>query len=236
MENDNKHNQTPLADSVLKKIEAHELTMHSKIYFTIKIIALFVLTALVLVLSSYICSFILFTIRQSSSAELLGFGPHGFALFLQVFPWGLFILDIVFIFILGLFLKHFSFGYRNPVLYISLAILIIVISLAALIDYNRFDDFFLQQARDNHIPVIGNFYDQGRRPPSPETGACRCVVLGIQGNILTMREDSSFGSTTVIAIVPQNIATSSLYIGEKLFLLGAFKNGNIYVTNIHSIN
>jgi hypothetical protein len=221
---------------VLKKIETHELTMRPKIYFIFKMIALFVLTALVLVLSAYICSFILFTIRQSSSAALLGFGPRGFALFLQLFPWGLFILDIIFIFILGLLLKHFSFGYRNPVLYISLILLIIVISLATLIDYNRFDDFFLQQARDNHIPVIGSFYDQGRRPPSPETGVCRCVVLGIQGNVLTMREDSPFGSTTVIAIVPQNIATSSLRVGEKLFLLGAFRNGNIYITDIRSLD
>ena len=226
MKNSELQQENTASKKALKKILAQEISMRPRLYFTAKVVALFVVALLTLAVSISLGSFILFSIRASNETSLLGFGIPGYAIFLQVFPWRLFILDIICVVLLEWLLRKFRFGYKSPLLYLFFMILVIMLSATLVIDHSRMSDRVLQGARDNGIPLIGSLYDQGRRSPSVESGVCPCVVEGINGNTLMMKETMSDGiQQQVTVIMPSDQATSSIHVGDHLFIVGNFTHG-----------
>jgi len=222
---------------VLDKIRAQQVTMRPRFYFTLKSIAVAVVAILTLLLSVSIGSFILFTIRTSYETTLLGFGPSGLFIFLTLFPWPLLILDVACIMLLEWMLRWFRFGYRSPLLYLLFVILVIILSASSVIDTDRVSDSILRGAHDIDLPIIGDFYDRGRRPPPPGSGACPCVVLAVNGNILTMQENIPNGLPEQVTVVlPPGAATSSIHVGDKLFIVGTFNNGTLNAFGVHPMD
>jgi hypothetical protein len=233
--NDTSDKQTGNASSrVLEKIRAHQVTMRPRVYFTLKTVAFAAVALLALLLSVSIGCFILFTLRTSYETSLLGFGPSGLFIFLRLFPWPLLILDIACIILLEWMLRKFRFGYRSPLLYLLFGILVVILSVSGVLDNDHVSDFVLRGAHDRGVPIVGDFYDQGRRPPPPGSGACPCVVLAIDGNTLTMQEDVP-GETEreVMVVLPDNQATSSIRVGDHLFVVGNFEDGVLHAFGIH---
>ena len=226
----NEHNDMNTASKkVLDKIRAHQVTMRPRLYFTLKSIALAVVAILTLLLTVSIGSFILFTIRTSYETSLLGFGPSGLLLFLELFPWSLLVLDIASIVLLEWMLRKFRFGYRSPLLYLLFVILVIILSASSVIDTDRVSDTVLRGAHDIGLPIVGDFYDRGRRPPSPGSGACPCVVVAINGNVLTMQENiPNELPKQVTVVLPPGAATSSIHVGDSLFIAGTFDQGILH--------
>jgi len=234
----NEPNKTNTASSkVLDKIRGHQLTMRPRFYFTLKSIALAVVAVLTLLLTVSIGSFILFSIRTSYETSLLGFGPSGLLIFLQLFPWPLLFLDIACIVLLEWMLRKFRFGYRSPLLYLLFGLVVIILSASSVIDTDHLSDSILRGAHDIDLPIVGDFYNQGRRPPAPGSGACPCVVLGISGNTLTMQENiPNELPKQVTVILPPGAATSSIHVGDKLFIVGTFNNGTLNAFGIHPMD
>ena len=229
MEQNDPNNINTASKKVLDKIRAHQVTMRPRFYFTLKSIALAVVAILTLLLTVSIGSFILYTIRTSYETSLLGFGPSGLFIFLSLFPWPLLILDVICIMILEWMLRKFRFGYRSPLLYLLFVILVIILSASSVIDTDRVSDTVLRGAHDIELPIVGDFYDRGRRPPPPGSGVCPCVVLAINGNILTMQENiPNELPKQVTVILPPDVATSSIHVGQSLFIAGTFDQGVLH--------
>ena len=225
------------SQKVLDKIRARELSIRPRFYFTLKSIALITVAVLTLLLSVTIGSFILFSIRTSYVTSLLGFGPSGLAIFLTLFPWPLLFLDIASIVLLEWMLRKFRFGYRSPLLYLLFGLLILILSVSSLIDNGHVSDFLLRGARDRGVPIAGDFYDRGRRPPPPGSGACPCTVLAIDGSTLTMQERiPNEPSREVTVILPDTQATSSIHVGDHLFIVGTSENGILRAFGINKID
>src|SRR5258708_270145 len=185
-------NQPPgaksIKDIILEKISKEEVVMRSKKYFILKALALAAVALAVLLLSLVICNFILFSIRLNSHDALLGFGPRGFLVFLQLFPWSYFALDILLILILEWLLRRFRFGYRRPVLYLLFGILVLTTSVGFFIARGTdIDDRLLDRADQHSLPPpFDDLLENARRAPSPESGLCHCVITAIQGDTLTV--------------------------------------------------
>jgi hypothetical protein len=229
MEQNDPNKPNTASKKVLDKIRSQQLTMRPRLYFTLKSIALAVVAILTLLLTVSIGSFILFSIRTSYETSLLGFGPSGLLIFLQLFPWALFMLDIACIVLLEWMLRKFRFGYRSPLLYLLFGILVIILSATSVIDTGRFSDSVLRGAHDIDIPIVGDFYESGRRPPSPGSGVCPCVVVAINGNVLTMQENiPNELPKQVTVVLPAGAATSSIHVGQSLFIAGTFDHGTLH--------
>ena len=210
--------------------------MRPKIYFTLKVAALIVVALSVLVVSILLFNFILFTLRISGHESLLSFGPRGLLIFIQLFPWELLFIDIVLVTLLEWLLRQFRFGYKMPVLYLLTGIFVVTVFAGLLIDRGtRINDDLLGRADRHELPLIGEFFEHARRPPPPGSGVCRCVVTAIDGNSITVYNADIGSSSVLTVLVPKDDpnATTSLKIGDVLFIAGDVHDSNIKAFGIH---
>lgn len=218
------HNTT--TQKVLEKIHSGEVAMRPRAFFVARVIAVVVLSVLIFVLTVGIAGFMSFAMRISGEEALLGFGVQGILMFFMVFPWGLFIVDMICVALLEVLLRNFSFGYRIPVLHLLFAILLGATFGGILLDRGaHVHDRIHDQALHGGVPMIGGLYRNAHRPPPPGKGTCRCVVIDITDNIVTVQTDDPRSSTSTFSIVlpPQGPATSSIVVGDVLFVAGVMK-------------
>src|SRR3954470_23687445 len=114
--NTNNEPQKNSIENILEKIKKNELAIKPKTYFRLKLVALVLVSVLTFIISIFLFSFILFTLRASGHAALIGFGPSGSHVFLALFPWKLLLFDIVLLLIVGWLVRSFRFGYKSSVL------------------------------------------------------------------------------------------------------------------------
>ncbi len=236
-ENNNMENNDNIKQSVLEKIKDGEINMRPKMHFTFKVIALIAVSVVVLVTSSIIVSFMYFTLRISGHDFLLGFGLLGIERFLMLFPWLLLIIDVCFIIMLEMLLKHFKFGYRSPIIYLSLGILLVVLAGGFIIDRTRVHNFFMERAEANQLPVFGAIYEHLKHPQPRVMGICAGTVLSVNGNIIIVKDvdkDADDG-TCKVDIASSSPVTPALVPGDQVFIGGAEMNGIIKAYGLHKI-
>ena len=157
-------NETSIKEIILRKIDAREVSMHSKKYFVLQAIALAALVVLVLIISASIFNFIFFSLRLNQLGFPFSFGSHGFLIFLQFFPWGLLVLDAVFVILLEWLLRKFRFAYLTPSVYILLGLLLIVAAIGFGVDRGTsINDRMLYQADLHRLPPPWNDFYRGFR-------------------------------------------------------------------------
>ena len=131
--NHNQINESSLRDiksHVLQQIQAGKISMKPKFHHLLKIISLVVVACFTLLISSFLVSFIVFSIVESGKLFLLGFGARGFLIFFFLFPWSLLVIEIAFIILLEWLIKKFKFGYRSSLTTLILVILCISILIS----------------------------------------------------------------------------------------------------------
>jgi hypothetical protein len=239
MENNDTQKERGIKESILGKIDANELTMHTKTYFMLKAGILGAIVFCVLVISVLICNFILFSIRINGHDSLLYFGSRGFLTFLTFFPWTLLVLDIVFIVLLERLARKFRFGYLSPALYLFLGFFTVVISTGFFIDrVTDFNNDLLIRAQEHRLQQpFGDLYEHARYVSPPESGIYRGVITDISGNIITLY-NVDVGTTSIFAVVVPSgdpNATSSLHVGETVFIAGDARDGIIHAFGMRKI-
>ncbi len=162
--NSNNSLQPSIHDKVLSKIQCGDVRMRPRYYFTLKVIALVLITCCVLLMSSFLFSYILFSIKISGELFLLGFGLRGIQAFIILFPWTLFLIDLLFILILEKLIKHFKFGYKHSFIYLSLSITLFVIVAGLIINSTSIHRDLLNHSEKHPTPVVGGFYEHLRKP------------------------------------------------------------------------
>lgn len=237
---DHNESQSHIKENVLQNIRNGTVGMHSNSYFTLKVVLLLILTAVIFFISVFICTFILFSLRTSNHNELLGFGTKGFFLFIVFFPWRLFIVDVFLVFYLDRLLRKFSLGYKSSILYVLLGSVILITSAAFAIDRGTLlNDRILDRADHEKLPrPIGVFYKRSHSLTPPESGICRCVVIDIKNGIIRA-QDPRLGTTTFTTIFVSNnteqATTSGLRSGDVIFVAGTRENNGIRAFGIRKV-
>jgi hypothetical protein len=231
----NDHN---IKETILRKIQAHEIVMRPRLYFVLHMAALVVVTLAAIVISIFIFNFILFSIRINNQDAFLNFGPRGILAFLYFFPWSLFGLDIALIILLQFFLRKLRFGYKIPILYLLAGLIVSVLVFGFIIDRSSdINDRFLRGADEHRLPPpFGGIYSGARHMPARGSGICVCTIRAIEGNILTVEDTRS--STTLRIILPPDdphATTSSLIVGGRVFIAGDEDDGVIRAFGVRSI-
>lgn len=222
-----------MKDAILRKIEQHEIAIRPRLYFTVRLLALGAITAVALVASVLILNFILFSVRVNEHDALLGFGPAGIVAFAKFFPWSLLALDIACIALLEYLLRSFKFGYRAPVLYAFLLLVVGAFSIGFVIDRaTTFNDDLFERALENRLPPpFNSVYQAARHAAPPGSFFCRCTIVAIAGDRLTV-SDTRAASTTYTVIVPkdeQYATTTALRAGDVVILAGDLDGDEIRV-------
>lgn len=162
-----------LKDRVLGKIRRGEVSMHSQLYFALRIAALLLVVFSALAVSIFLCTFIIFTVRVNLQDALTHTGPSGWWFFARFFPWHLLILDIALLALTEWLLRGFRFGYRSPTLYLLFALVAFAIATALFLDRDAgFNDRMLTRAHMNGLPPpLNDMYIHAHRddlfPPPP---------------------------------------------------------------------
>lgn len=235
----NEHNQDKnIKDEILRKIEAHELSMRPKVYFTLKVVVFTLLAFAVLVVTVFIFNFILFFFRLNSLAMLPGFGARGFIAFIRFFPWEFLLLDILLIFALQWVVRKFRFGYKTPTLYVLGGLVVVTALCGFIIDRGTyFNDFLLHRADEQRLPMpFGKMYMQARHSLQT-SGICRCLIVAINGNIVTVKDfDGSLPYTIVLPENSRRATTTYLKIGDRVFIAADVKSGVIHAFGLKKIS
>jgi len=217
-----------LKDRLLKEIHAGNVGMTPRVYFSFKVAALAVVSVAIVAVTVFIFNFIFFSIRIGNETALLSFGPQGVRAFLTFFPWLLLILDIALIAVLQWLLRYFRFGYRVPILHLLAVLLVASLAFGFVLDRAQFNEA-LQERREHLPPPMRGFYDDAHRPHPRGSGICRCTILAIEGNVITV-EDIRNATTTLEIILPMDdrrATTTGLRVGDIVFIAGREDDGVI---------
>lgn len=145
-------------DLVLEAIKIGEVKMRPKWHFILKAI-LGVIGAFIIALALlYLASFIIFISRQTGVwfAPISGF--RGWYVFLMSLPWMLVSLLIMFVIVLELLVRRYSFAYRMPLLYSAAGVVLLVVAGGYVVANTSFHGRMFRYAEKNELPMAGRFY------------------------------------------------------------------------------
>ncbi len=115
-------NQT-LEDKVLEAIRCGDVRMKPRWFFALRAVLLGTGITILLFASLFIGSFIVFSLRQTGLWFAPSYGLRGTYLFLRAVPWVLVALSALFVVVLELMVRHYSFAYRAPLAYSLLGVM-----------------------------------------------------------------------------------------------------------------
>ncbi|MDB5187539.1 MAG: hypothetical protein JWO50_59 [Candidatus Kaiserbacteria bacterium] len=223
---------TTMQQRVLAEIESHQVSMRPKFYFVLHTITLVILATIILLLSISFSTYILFSIRASHHTPLLFMGGRGLLLFFTFFPWGVLFFDMVCIVAFQHILQKFRLGYKNPLLYTLAIVLVCMLGLVFVIDHVRIEDQILRHGHQTNMPLLFGAYEGAHAPTNPDYGVCPCIVKAITPDFVIMVQHMPYGRPRDISVLlPPGIATSTIHVGDKLFVVGKFRNGVLYAND-----
>ncbi len=162
---DKEEQKKPLTDLVLEAVKKGQVTMRPKWHFVLKTILAIVGVTLLLLVLWYLISFIMFILWQTGVWDVRVFGIKGWYAFLLSLPWLLIVLVTVFVCILEVLVRHYSFAYRRPLLYSALGIVLLSILGGYTVAKTSLHDKLFISAEKHMLPYAGPMYlEYGHRP------------------------------------------------------------------------
>jgi hypothetical protein len=220
-----KQNTEEKIQGVLNRIKHHEITAHSKLFFRLRMVAFIVLLVAICLTSILLCSFILFNVKMSGQPRLLEFGPQGIRLLFTVFPWVLFLVDIILIALASVLMRHLKFGYKVPGVYILIGALgIIAISGYLVESHTPLHRRLLLKADRRELPVFEKAYTRLRRAPPEGYGIYKGTVILREADVLHIDLDDTTGTATSVSVtveIPNSAnGPGNIQIGDSVFIAG----------------
>lgn len=228
------NNQESISARVLGLIREGKIRRYPRAYFLIRVAAILAVCALLVATVTFVVSFMLFSLHESGQQFLLGFGWHGIAVFLQLFPWGPALLSVFLIIVLGWLLRDFKFGYRFPILFAFVTLICICGALALVVEATPFHRSLLQKADDDQLPILGPAYEH-IFDQHDDQGVHRGTVISVASSEFVIRHDDNDhdtddGSFTVL------VASSSMlvlpHVGDRVLVFGPQAQGVVQAQNI----
>ena len=227
-----------IADQVLEKVRTGRVQMHSRAYFIARVALSVFVAFLTLGISSWVISFIFFSLHESGELFLLGYGVRGVQTFFALFPWLPLAFDVVLIVFLQWLLQGFKFGYRAALLTVFLYVLLGSVALAVLITLSPVHSNLLQRADRGELPLIGDMYE-GIHDSHHDNGVFRGTVISSEGPTSTIMHndgdhDSDDGVHEVIT-GPETDIDAALRPGDNVYIFGTENGTDIRADGIQHV-
>ncbi len=187
-----------IGGGVLEAIKRGKIRMRPRWHFVLRAVLLITGIALMFLFLFYLISFIFFTMQQAGNWFVPVFGPRGWLVFLRSLPLLLICLSGIFIVVLEVLVKKYSFAYRKPLLYSASAVLLLVLLGGAFMA--PMHRGFFRSAQENKLPMMGLFY-KNFGPPQRPGEVHRGEVIGRNSDGLQMQD--VFGGTSTVVIYPE---------------------------------
>ena len=227
-------NEPDIKNKVFEKIRKGNIRIKPRIYFVMQVVLLVALSFLALALAVFIMSFVIFSLQESGEQFLLSFGHRGILTFLVLFPWTIFIIDILLFVIIEWLLRRFKFGHRIPVLYIFATIIGVAFIFSVIINFTQFHSFLLNKADNDELPVLGKWYESIHDSHAAQ-GVFRGNIISIQNNTFVMSHDdkdldADDGTWTIS--LPSGSDILNLHIGDNVYVAGNVTGGIVHAYGI----
>jgi hypothetical protein len=212
-------------DRVIAAITSGEVRMRSRWYFVLQSILLAGVIAVLLLLTLFVVSFMVYSLQQSGAWFGVHLGVSGWYVFFASVPWSLLFVSLALIVILATLLDRYSFVYHRPLLYALLGILVVVGLGGSLLAGTSFHTKVLRYAATNGTPVVANFYRFYGNQASSEIH--RGIVAAISRDGFIMRDAE--GQSSDVVVGPEGGSGGSLFhVGDAVVVFGVrAANGSI---------
>lgn len=219
-------NQDSIKEGVLKAIQGGQVTMRPKWQFITKTALLVLGVVLIALTVLYLVSFIVFVLRQTGLLFVPGFGPQSFGIFFMSLPWLLILLAAVFMLLLEILIKRYSFAYGRPFLYSALAVIFLGLIGGIIIGETPLHERFFDEAELGQLPFVGVFYEHfGQQPANITVG----IITQINSNGYRVQcGDVDDVFSVVVGPQTQTPPPDSLKVGDTILILGP-RQGSIIV-------
>ncbi len=149
-----------IRENIIEKIKSGEVHMRPRWHFILKtLLAVVGITIIVLALL-YLISFSLFILRQNGVWFITVFGSRGIGRFFASLPWVIIISGVVFVAILEILARRYSFVYRKPLLYSLIGIVVIVLAGGFFVSRVGIHEKFFRLAEEKRLPIGGALYER----------------------------------------------------------------------------
>ncbi len=220
-------------EEVLKAIKERRIAMHSKKYFVLQAALLATGVGVLFLAVLYLASFVIFEVFEAGVWFAPVYGLGGWILFFRSLPWLLILFVLVFMFILEVMVRKYSFAYRRPLLYSILSIVAFAIAGGFLISRADFHNQFRNFAQEHHIRGVGRFYRDFGAPRMQEVrkGVIEEVLPG--GFLITTRR----GETSTVFITSSTRMPSGRVFMAKdaVIIFGPESSGTVQAVGVRRL-
>lgn len=115
-----------IRESVMDVVKNQRVEMRPKWHFILRAVLAVIGAAIIALTLLYAASLFIFIMARTGILVAPIFGFRGIFVFLISLPWLLISLILIFTVFLEIFVRHYAFAYRQPVLYSALAIVAVV--------------------------------------------------------------------------------------------------------------
>ena len=224
-----------IQDTVLHKVEGGTVHARSHAFFVVRLVGTIAVAVLAFLLSTFVASFILFSIHESGEQFLLGFGSAGIITFFELFPWIPFVVDIAVLILLEWLLQGFRLGYRFSLIVIFIGVFGGSALLGFLIDLTPLHSTLLGLANKGELPVVGGVYESVRDCHASQ-GVFRGVIMALgPGAVILAHQDSDHDGDDGVWKVTVPPGAGQFYIGEHVYVFGPLEHGVIEAQGIEPL-
>lgn len=222
-----------MREKILSAIKTGRVQMRPRWHFVLKA-ALFAIGLVIAVLALlYIGSFIIFGLRQTGILFIPAFGSRGWLRFLAAMPWTLIALSAAFIVILEILVRHYSFGFRQPLLYTIAAIMILVILGGVAVERTRIHRILSDYSQGHALPFAGALYNSLRDTRISDVHRGRIDTVSANAFEMTDRRGELFNVR--ITLQTRLFSGEALERGEYVVVFGPDENGVINAYGIMDV-
>ena len=229
---DNEENS--IKENIIKAIQAGKVNMKPRWHFVLQTVLLIAGTILAALALLYLVSFIIFVLHQTGSWFVAGFGMHGITEFLMSFPWIIALITLIFLIILEILVRKYSFGYRKPLLITSAAVLVLVVGGGFVVANTSFHRGLFDSAEEERLPFGGGFYKEFGTPHRDNVAIGSITNINDNSLILSDRRNMVF----IVNITDDiDYLDDNLQVGDSVVVFGnRNRDGSITAVDIRRVD
>ena len=155
---ENHNNRKQIREKVLEVIKNGQVKMRPKWHFILKASLIITGAIAAFLISLYLASFIIFVLHQTGVWFAPAFGFPGFGILMSALPIVLIGVLLIFIAVIEILARRYSFTYRQPFLYSALGVIALVVVGGFAVAQTSLHRGLFIQASEDRLPVVGGFY------------------------------------------------------------------------------
>ncbi len=151
-------NHKSIKEQIAEAIKAGRVKMRPRWYFVLRGTLAVLGGVLIALLLLFLVSMIIFMLRQTGTGFAPAFGARGWFIFFRSLPWLLIVFSLIFIGLLELLTRQYSFAYRRPLLYSAVGIIVLVVGGGFLVAGTPLHRQVSRYVLVHHLPIGEGIY------------------------------------------------------------------------------